>query len=121
MKQFGTILVVQQSKIFIDYKNLTYKILNTDRVLRWRSILKDYFPEIEYIQGRKIYWKTYYQDFPLLGIKRLHQIPLMKRKLCQKSMTSKNYLKVFFPIKLKLTNQYQRKDPRLMAKYETSC
>ena len=54
MKQFGTILVVQQSKIFIDYKNLTYKILNTDRVLRWRSILKDYFPEIEYIQGRKI-------------------------------------------------------------------
>ena len=38
-------------RIYTDNKNLTCKNFNTDRVLRWRLILKEYDPDIEYIKG----------------------------------------------------------------------
>ena len=37
----------QKLRIYTDDKNLTCKNFNTDRVLRWRLILKDYGPYIE--------------------------------------------------------------------------
>ena len=36
-----------------DHNNLTWKSFNTDRVLIWRLILKEYGPDIEYIIGEK--------------------------------------------------------------------
>ena len=68
---------------------------------------------------------TLHQDFPLMGtkrlikrpIKRLIKIPLMQIKLCQKSMTLKNFLRVFL-YKFKLIDKYQWKDPRPMSKNE---
>ena len=40
-------------RIYTDHKNLTFINFNTDRVLRWRLILEEYGPFIEYIQGGK--------------------------------------------------------------------
>ena len=51
MKEFRTILLGHKLIIYTDYKNLTCNIFNTDRVLRWRIILEDYGPDIEYIKG----------------------------------------------------------------------
>ena len=39
--------------IFTDHKNIACKNFNTDNVLRWRLILEEYSPEIEYISGKK--------------------------------------------------------------------
>ena len=40
-------------RIFTDNKNLTCQKLNTNRVLRWRLIIEEYGPDIEYIKGEK--------------------------------------------------------------------
>ena len=53
LKEFRTILLGQQLKIFTDHKNITCKNFNTDRVLRWRLIIEEYILEIEYIPGDK--------------------------------------------------------------------
>ena len=53
LKEFCTILLGQQLKLFTDHKNLTCKKFNTDRVLWWKYILEEYSPEIEYILGKK--------------------------------------------------------------------
>ena len=53
LKEFRTILFGRKLRIYTDNKNLTCKKLNTDRVLRWRLILEEYGPDIEYIKGGK--------------------------------------------------------------------
>ena len=49
-KELRTILLGQKLQIYTDYKNLTCKICNTDRVLRLILILEEYGPDIEYIK-----------------------------------------------------------------------
>ena len=39
--------------MYTDYKNLTHKTFNTEKILRWRLILEEYNPELLYIQGSK--------------------------------------------------------------------
>ena len=53
LKEFRTILLGQRLRIYTDHKNLTYNNFNTNRLLIWRLILKDYGPDIEYIKGEK--------------------------------------------------------------------
>ena len=53
LKDFITILLGQQLRIYTDHKNLTCKNINTDRVLIRRLILEEYGPDIEYIKGEK--------------------------------------------------------------------
>ena len=53
LKEFRTIVVGNKLRIYTDHKDLTCKILNTDRVLRWRLILEEYVPNIKYIKGEK--------------------------------------------------------------------
>ena len=53
LKKYITILLARKLIIYTDHKNLTCKLLNTDRVLRWRLILEEYGPYIEYIKGEK--------------------------------------------------------------------
>ena len=46
LKEFRAILPGQKIRIDTDHKNLICKNFNTDRVLRWRLILKEYGPYI---------------------------------------------------------------------------
>ena len=39
--------------MYTDHKNLTYKVFNTERVMRWRLIVEEYGPELRYLQGHK--------------------------------------------------------------------
>ena len=47
LKEFRLILLGQKLIIYSDNKNLTCKIFNTDRVLIWKLIIKEYGPDIE--------------------------------------------------------------------------
>ena len=52
LKEFWTILLGQQIKLYTDHKNLTFTQFNTERVLRWRMVLEEYGPELIYIKGQ---------------------------------------------------------------------
>ena len=51
LKEFRNILLGHKIVVYTDHKNLTCKTFNTDRVMRWRLILKEFGPELRYIKG----------------------------------------------------------------------
>ena len=53
LKEFRNILLGHQVIVHTDHKNLTCKNFNTERVMRWRLILKEYGPVLNYIKGDK--------------------------------------------------------------------
>ena len=53
LKGFRTVLLDQKLLIYTDNKNLTCKMFNNNRVLRWRLIIEEYGPDIEYVKGEK--------------------------------------------------------------------
>ena len=53
LKEFRTVLLGPKLRIYTDHKDIICKILNTDRVLRWRLILEEYRLDIKYIKGEK--------------------------------------------------------------------
>ena len=53
LKEFRNILLGQSITIYTDHKNLCYKNFNTNRVMRWRLLLEEYGPTIEYIKGER--------------------------------------------------------------------
>ena len=50
LKEFRNILLGHQITVYTGNKNLTDKILNTERVMRWSLILEDFGPELKYIK-----------------------------------------------------------------------
>ena len=53
LTQFITTLFDQKLIIYTDHKHITCKCFNNYRLLKWRLILEDYGPDIEYIKGEK--------------------------------------------------------------------
>ena len=53
LKEFRNILLRYQITVYTDHKNRTYIFFNTERVMRWRLILKEFGPELNYIKGEK--------------------------------------------------------------------
>ena len=53
LKEFRNILLGQQIIVHTDHKNLTYKVFNTEHVMRWRMIAEQFGAELKYIQGEK--------------------------------------------------------------------
>ena len=48
LKEFLNILLGHQITVYTDHKNLTYNFFNTERVMRWRLILKEFGFEVKY-------------------------------------------------------------------------
>ena len=51
LKEFRNILLGHQITVYTDHENLTYKIFNTERVMRWRLIHEEFGPELKYTKG----------------------------------------------------------------------
>jgi RNase H-like domain found in reverse transcriptase len=49
LKEFHNILLGHRIRIFTDHQNLTYKNLNTERVMQWHLLIEDFGPELIYI------------------------------------------------------------------------
>ena len=50
LKEFSNIVLGHQITVYTYHKNITYKFLNTERVMRWRLILEEFGPELKYIK-----------------------------------------------------------------------
>ena len=53
LKEFRTILLGHRIIIHTDHKNLVCKNFNTERVMRWRLIIEEFGPELNYIKGEE--------------------------------------------------------------------
>ena len=51
LKEFRNSLLGHQITVYTEHKNLTYNYFNTERVMRWRLILKEFGHKLKYIKG----------------------------------------------------------------------
>ena len=51
LKELRNIILGHQIAVYTDHKNITYNFLNTERVMRWHLIFKQFGPELKYIKG----------------------------------------------------------------------
>jgi transposase InsO family protein len=52
LKEFRNILLGQQIIIHTDHRNILYKKLSSDRIIRWRLLLEEYGPEYVHVSGK---------------------------------------------------------------------
>jgi len=53
LKEYRSMLLGADISIYSDHRNLSFTGLNTQRVLRWRSMIEEFAPKIYYIPGKE--------------------------------------------------------------------
>jgi hypothetical protein len=53
LKEFKNILLGQNIRVYTDHKNLMFKNFNTERVMRWRLVLEEFGPDLNYVKGER--------------------------------------------------------------------
>ena len=117
-KEFRYILLGLKLRIFTNNRNLICEFLNTDIILRWRIILNEYGPDIEYVKGDKNIVVDTLSRLPLNG----NQDTTQKSTYQEENVSEINGIEEQpegnFPINLKLIQKYQRSETIIIYKYK---
>ena len=118
LKEFRTILLGQKIRVYTDHKNLTFENFTTERVLRWRLLLEEYGPVIEYVKG-------IHND----AADALSRLPLIDSAESESKITKEMLSESYsvdkldadtFPLTYRMIDKYQRKDKNLIAKLKSA-
>ena len=122
LKEFRNILLGQTIKVYTDHVNLTYKTCNSNRVMRWRLLIKEYGPELIYLPGDK--------NIVADALSRLHLKPstppqtyenlLLQNAECYVK-TKEDIPEVIFPLSYSLIGKEQQKDKELLNKAKANA
>ena len=119
LKEFRNILLGHHIRVFTDHKNLTYKNFNTERVMRWRLILEEFGPDLNYIKGEK---NIVADALSRLGI----EPPVINNDLSlpqQAEIFGQTLMDVsdqLIPIQFKQLQSAQQQDPQLLLSLSDS-
>ena len=122
LKEFRTILLGQRITVYTDHKNLTYKVFNTERVMRWRLLCEEYSPTLVYLKGE--------HNVMADALSRLHLSPSTSsgcddtvldvpttRALSEAFMvTEDEFFDEEYPLSFKLLQREQQRDKDLLRK-----
>ena len=129
LKEFRNILMGQQIVVYTDHKNLTYKVFNTDRVMRWRLICEEFGATLTYIQGSsnivadtlsRLSLKPSLQSENNPDVQDQPESRMLHEAFHFQLFISEDIPKDAFPIQLRLLEYEQGKDKALMASARNS-
>ena len=124
LKEFRNILMGHTIIVYTDHKNLTYKVFNTERVMRWRLICEEFGATLKYIKGS--------HNIIADCLSRLHLEPSLKsepdydvtdeppNRPLHQAFSFEELPKDAFPLRLKLIEYEQGKDKSLLTKVRNS-
>jgi hypothetical protein len=100
--------------VHTDHQNLTYKNFNTEHVMRWRLIIKEFGPTMEYIKGPKnIVANT------LSHLEMTSEMESLDMADCY-GLDSNDLTDDAFPISYTLLDRKQKKDKTLLKRAQTT-
>ena len=91
---------------------------NTDIVLRWRLILEEYGPDIEYIKGDKNVVTDALAILPLNRNQKTTQKPTYQMEIVSEINDTEEIPEGTFSISFKLIQKYQWVEPSTIARYK---
>ena len=100
----------QKIVVHTDHKNLPCKHFNTERVMRWRLILEEYNPDLQYIKGENNIVADALSRLPMLD---LDPSPM---KMEQFAFEDEDLPPDAFPLNYKTLMTHQQQDETLLQK-----
>ena len=107
LKAYRNILLGQRLVVHTDHKNLVYKTFNTERVMRWRLILEEFGPELNYIKG---------ENNIVADVLSRYQLKETEFSLDAFALGDDEEDYEVYPLSFKQIAEEQAKDPNLQAK-----
>jgi hypothetical protein len=113
LKEFRNILLGHRIQVFTDHLNLTYVNFNTERVMRWRLILKEYGPELLYVKGENNVVADALSRLPLISSESSQDINYLADHF---ALHNNDLPDDIYPLQYSLIQKCQQKDKALLNK-----
>ena len=113
LKEFRNILLGQQIIVHTDHKNILYKKLSSDRIIRWRLLLEEYGPEYKHVKGQNNMVTDALSRMDMDAYKYDEDAPPTINYLATAYVAENKQQEHQFPMLPSTIGEEQKKDPKL--------